>query len=380
MKKIKYKKTILFISFLSLIPISYFLGGYKIIDSYLEKDINDYLKSSIENKYTGAIKEDAKLSDLNQANNKIKFIFDKEKQNKLKNDTKEIRNQIQLQTETLEDSIQFQKEEQPENLKSKNIEENLKQAINIKNTKVKSKIFKSDYTVLDRLDVLNKAKENIKSIEENNNPTIIQYNTTKGYVDSIYWKKEKKELQDKLIIVKNKIDKSEFDKEKSQKDELEKQINSIKTDTFSVSQGSSVIENVGTNKIKAIQEFKNNSIENIYIYIDNKLEYWTKSPEIVNKYTININSDYNKEITSGNIEEDILTKDKEIEKENNLTTDSSSNSKINKEVIKEEIKVKRLNNIYFTDDSDLYKNSKEKIILLSKDDYSKLIIGGTVID
>ena len=76
-----YLKILLPITILSIaVPSGYFLGGYKLVDSHLEKGINKDLDEITENKYTGAIKSTAKKSDLENVNKKMDFNIKTEKE------------------------------------------------------------------------------------------------------------------------------------------------------------------------------------------------------------------------------------------------------------------------------------------------------------
>ena len=103
-----YLKILLPITILSIaVPSGYFLGGYKLVDSHLEKGINKDLDEITENKYTGAIKSTAKKSDLENVNKKMDFIYSKSLKDDISNRTKAIRSQIDLQTTLKEESAQW---------------------------------------------------------------------------------------------------------------------------------------------------------------------------------------------------------------------------------------------------------------------------------
>lgn len=239
-----YLKILLPITILSIaVPSGYFLGGYKLVDSNLEKGINKDLDEITENKYTGAIKSTAKKSDLENVNKKMDFIYSKSLKDDISNRTKAIRSQIDLQTTLKEESAQWYAEHTSSSILNKGkIQSDIKKASNILNTSVKKEIVKNNYIVMDRIEYVDMTRQKLDSIKNSqlSESSLPLYYSVSGYLDEMFYSNDKRQMESELKQIKSKIDKSISDSQTNETKSEEEKVKNVKEKTYTFQKSTSI--------------------------------------------------------------------------------------------------------------------------------------------
>ena len=239
-----YLKILLPITILSIaVPSGYFLGGYKLVDSHLEKGINKDLDEITENKYTGAIKSTAKKSDLENVNKKMDFIYSKSLKDDISNRTKAIRSQIDLQTTLKEESAQWYAEHTSSSILNKGkIQSDIKKASNILNTSVKKEIVKNNYIVMDRIEYVDMTRQKLDSIKNSqlSESSLPLYYSVSGYLDEMFYSNDKRQMESELKQIKSKIDKSISDSQTNETKSEEEKVKNVKEKTYTFQKSTSI--------------------------------------------------------------------------------------------------------------------------------------------
>lgn len=250
-KNPKVKNALIIIAVILAIPLSYLLGGYHLVDSWLSNQVEAQTNNMIQNHYINSVKRNVTPNDVADVERKINYIYDNNLKNKLREDTNAILKQAELQSKLLSQIQTDYDADDLSNIKIKNVKLMLTKAQDVLNPQVRTEILRKGNTVLDRSVRTHKAIVAVDSLfkqKRYSRNDLSKYYTAMALVDLAYGKKAKSNLRAKLRIVYDKLNQKLSQSEKAKQKAVKEAIAGLKNNHFTGGNA-----NIETNKLSSAE-------------------------------------------------------------------------------------------------------------------------------
>lgn len=231
----KLRNSLLIVGIILIIPISYLLGGYHLVDSWLSDQVRAQTNNMIQNHYINSVKRNVTPNDVANVERKINYIYDRTLKKQLEQDTNAILSQAELQSKLLEQTNQDYQADDLSDISLKAVKSRLNQAQDVLNPQVRTEILRKGNIVLDRSIRTKKAIHAVNQLfkqEKYDRTDLSKYYTALALTNLAYGKKVKSDLRTKLNLIYDKLNQKLSQTEKEKQKAVKQAIAGLKSNRF----------------------------------------------------------------------------------------------------------------------------------------------------
>lgn len=247
----KLRNSLIFTFAILIIPVSYLLGGYHVVDNWLSSQVRAETNNMIQNHYINSVKRSITPKDVAEVERKINFIYDNNLKNNLRNDTNAILSQAELQSNLLEQVQNNYRADDLSNIKISTVKTILTKAQDVLNPQVRTEILRKGNVVLDRSTRTKKAISAVNSLygqKSYSRDDLSKYYTAVALTDLAYGNKVKSKLRTKLRTVYDQLNQKLSQNEKEKQKAVKRAIAGLRNNHFTGGDSS-----IATNKLSSTE-------------------------------------------------------------------------------------------------------------------------------
>ena len=267
----KLRNGLLIICVILAIPISYLLGGYHLVDSWLSSQVRAQTNSMIQNHYINSVKRSVTPNDVTNVERKINFIYDSTLKKQLKQDTNAILNQAELQSSLLEKTNQDYQADDLSDISLRAVKSRLNRAQDVLNPQVRTEILRKGNTVLDRSIRTKKAVSAVNQLfkqQTYERADLSKYYTALALTDLAYGKKVKSDLHTKLNLIYDKLNQKLSQTEKAKQKAVKQAIAGLKSNHFTGGNSTITTNKLTTTEMTAFKQLDDQT--GLYLNLNNE--------------------------------------------------------------------------------------------------------------